>query len=234
MDKRQQEKPKKKTHEELSLIMREAALKHGFGKWMTGKKASQETKDKMSKSRKGLNTWAKGSKRTVEEKKKMSLRMSGANNYFFGKTRSQETKDKISKAKKGKKVHTEEWKRKISKLSMGNKNALGFKFSPEQIKQRLEKFHQTYDLKGRKSGISDLVRGTKRYHEWRWAIYRRDNYTCVLCKTKGGKLNADHIKPFSLYPELRFELSNGRTLCLPCHKATDTYGFKLKKNYGQR
>lgn len=25
-------------------------------------------------------------------------------------------------------------------------------------------------------------------------------------------------KPLSLYPDLRFELSNGRTLCKPCHE----------------
>ena len=40
----------------------------------------------------------------------------------------------------------------------------------------------------------------------------------VYCGQVGGYLEADHIKPFSLYPELRFELSNGRTYCKPCHK----------------
>jgi 5-methylcytosine-specific restriction endonuclease McrA len=73
-----------------------------------------------------------------------------------------------------------------------------------------------------------------RYVNWRKAIYERDNFTCQICFKKGGYLEADHIKPFAYFPQLRFELSNGRTLCKPCHKTTDTYGERAKKLYAHR
>lgn len=72
------------------------------------------------------------------------------------------------------------------------------------------------------------VRRSSEYRNWRKSVFERDDYTCQECGVRGGVvLNADHIKPFALYPELRFDMDNGRTLCTPCHKKTDTYGSKL-------
>lgn len=76
----------------------------------------------------------------------------------------------------------------------------------------------------------DLLRGSARYREWRTAVFERDDYTCQECGERGGALQADHIKPFAFYPELRFDLDNGRTLCVPCHRRTDTYGVGAFKH----
>jgi len=66
---------------------------------------------------------------------------------------------------------------------------------------------------------------------WREKVFERDNYTCQSCGARSGNgyrvnLNADHIKSWSLYPELRFDVNNGRTLCWQCHKKTDNFGWK--------
>ena len=73
------------------------------------------------------------------------------------------------------------------------------------------------------------IRQSAKYKAWRTLVFERDNYTCVMCGIKNGLgktiyLHADHIKPFALFPELRFDINNGRTLCVPCHKKTGTYG----------
>lgn len=55
---------------------------------------------------------------------------------------------------------------------------------------------------------------------WRKDIYKKDDYTCQKCKTKGDKvkLNAHHIRNYSSDKENRFNVNNGITLCVDCHK----------------
>jgi len=137
----------------------------------TGKKHSEESKEKMRLKRKGTQT--------------------GEKNNFFGKKHSLETLQKTS-----------------------GKNASNWQggIYPENFK----------------------IRHSPEYKLWRKAVFERDNYTCIWCyeKSEKGKaviLNADHIKPFAYYPELRFAIDNGRTLCVKCHRTTDTYGSKIKK-----
>lgn len=78
--------------------------------------------------------------------------------------------------------------------------------------------------------------GALERRRWRVAVFERDDYTCRDCGAKSVAglavpvvLNADHIKPWSEFPELRFDVSNGRTLCVPCHKKTPTYGNRQRK-----
>jgi len=135
----------------------------------------------------------------------------------------------------------EETKKKISKKLIGIKTGRspmrGKKQSPETISKRVQKLiGQKRSIEVRKKfseirkgknspfwrgGISKInkdIRHSLEYRIWREAVFERDNYTCQNCKKRGGYLEADHIKPFSLYIELRFVVSNGRTLCKKCHK----------------
>ena len=61
------------------------------------------------------------------------------------------------------------------------------------------------------------IRNGSGIKNWRKEVFKRDKYTCQHCNQKGGKLNAHHIKPFALYPDLRTVLRNGLTLCRVCH-----------------
>lgn len=81
--------------------------------------------------------------------------------------------------------------------------------------------------KGGSRSIREAIRNTFEYKQWRWAVFERDDYTCQFCKVRGGYLEADHIKQFAAHPDLRLDVSNGRTLCRPCHRTTDTWGRKL-------
>lgn len=144
---------------------------------------------------------------------------------------------KLTQFKKGERRSP---KTEFKKGQKSQKAMLGKKHS-EATKRRMRETHarlkMTYRCwKGGVTPINQLIRTSSRYKEWRKAVFERDNYTCQNpeCNARSGDgkkvvLHADHIKPFALYPELRFELSNGRTLCKSCHKLTETYAGKMLK-----
>ncbi len=80
-----------------------------------------------------------------------------------------------------------------------------------------------------KGGISikNGERSDPRVAVWRKAVKRRDNNICQKCGIDGNNpcvtchrrpiMHADHIKPWAKYPELRFDVDNGRMLCEDCH-----------------
>jgi hypothetical protein len=71
------------------------------------------------------------------------------------------------------------------------------------------------------------IQSSYEYRMWRRAIFERDNFTCQHCFNRGGDKHAHHIKSFKDFPELTFNIDNGLTLCIPCHKKTDSYPKNL-------
>ncbi len=60
-------------------------------------------------------------------------------------------------------------------------------------------------------------------------VFKRDNYTCQLCKKRGVDLQVDHIQSWAEYVELRFSMDNCRTICAQCHYQI-TFGKPMPKN----
>ena len=67
-----------------------------------------------------------------------------------------------------------------------------------------------------------------RYKKWRISVFERDEYKCQHCGQVGGQLEAHHIKPFRQWESLRFEITNGITLCRTCH--LELHSRERKKN----
>ena len=97
-------------------------------------------------------------------------------------------------------------------------NLKGKPKSPEHIKKVNKAIKKYWDKRGRKKVKRSYHNVNKKYTIWRTSVFERDNYTCQVCNLKGGKLQAHHIKSWIKYPKLRYEINNGITVCVSCHK----------------
>jgi len=117
----------------------------------------------------------------------------------------------------------------IKKICMECESEYSVKRYREPISKFCSSLCRQKNLDQGKAPISKRIRYSQPYKDWRKKVFERDLYTCQICNVRNGLgkaivLNADHIKPFAYFPDLRFELENGRTLCVSCHKKTPTYG----------
>ena len=60
------------------------------------------------------------------------------------------------------------------------------------------------------------MRHVEEYKNWRASVYKKDGWHCKLCDSNKN-IVAHHIKSFTDYPELRYNIDNGVTLCRSCH-----------------
>lgn len=126
--------------------------------------------------------------------------------------------ENLSLAKKGKPIkHLIENKEIISK-----KISVALKGKPQLWNRG--KNHPNYIDGGLEKFERQKAMGRVEYKNWRRCVFERDNFTCVICSKKGSKLNADHIQSWSLFPLLRYDVNNGRTLCVDCHRKTSSWG----------
>lgn len=164
-----------------------------------------------------------------QHRQKLSEAAKGNNNGFKkGYVQSEEQKRKLRLARLGKK-HSKEWKRKISERLKGHTSwTKGRKRTQEELEKWRVSMKKTYDRKGRKKYKRYIHVKSKELIQWRSNVFLRDNWTCQICGIRGRYLEAHHLKSWAKFPELRYELENGVTLCKECHKLTDNY--KNNKN----
>lgn len=56
------------------------------------------------------------------------------------------------------------------------------------------------------------------YIRWAQDVKKRDHYTCYICGRKGVALHSHHLNAWADYPEQRYDVSNGVTLCTFHHE----------------
>lgn len=62
--------------------------------------------------------------------------------------------------------------------------------------------------------------GRVEYFNWRRSVFRRDGFKCMnkKCITGSKQFHAHHILSWKDHPDKRYEITNGITVCVPCHK----------------
>ncbi len=113
------------------------------------------------------------------------------------------------------------------------------KGKPKSIehRQKIAEGHRKYpfDKRAIESKAKNRVRRSAEYRGWRTSIFEKDNYTCQECGAKNGNgktiyLEAHHIKSYTYFPGLRFDVENGLTLCKGCHKRVNKEQMIGNKN----
>lgn len=158
----------------------------------------------------GYSSWLIGRKLSKEHKRKISIgaKKAGSGKWMRGRSMPLEVRQKISQT--------------------------------NRITNSAARFPRMYGaLNNRwKGGITPIVQQIRhclQYKTWRRRIMERDNYTCRICRVRGGDLEVDHFpvlfseifskhKIQSLEDAIKcymfWDISNGQTLCKKCHNQT--------------
>ncbi len=126
-----------------------------------------------------------------------------------GKKMSDSFKEKISL------IVLEQWKNGIKRSGMKGKH------HSEKTKQKQSIAHLK-EKSWRWNPNRDEVRYDRRndpeYKQWRKEVFKRDRYKCKINNDDcDGRMEAHHILPWKDYPEERYNINNGITLCQAHH-----------------
>lgn len=200
---------------------------------------------------KGFQGFQKGhsSFLTEDAKRRISetCKKRGVGKWMRGRTLSRAIRRKQSENNArywlGKKrTITKEWRKNLSNARKGKmpKNWSAIKYS---TKGKFGKEHPVW-VENKKVSLYQAIHQLYQYGRWRFAIFSRDNFTCVLCKKKAsGRLEADHYPKYfaniiaeygiksideAIVCKELWDINNGRTLCKDCHQKTPNYFWRAR------
>lgn len=155
-----------------------------------------------------------GRKLSTEHKRKLSLAKKGKISNAKGKTWKMPVGFGLESSKKRKKEWDTGIRKKGWKLSEESKKRIGIASTgrASHMLGKTGKLHHNW-----KGGVSRDVHSLSepKYKKWRTSVFARDKFKCKICQAKTG-LQAHHILRWADYPELRYDINNGITLC-PAH-----------------
>ena len=144
------------------------------------------------------------------------------------KPMSEETKRKISEANKGRRYTlSDETKRRMSAAKKGVKQSEEHRLSKTGWKNTDEARIKMSIIKG---GNGDLCRKVNQSMLKKWAadIKNRDE-CCIYCYSE-DRLEAHHLLMKSKHPDVMYEMWNGITLCVECHRIEHKHERERKIN----
>lgn len=190
---------------------------HGHGKGSTGRKCTEETRKKISDSKKGTPCWNAGKTGIYSNETLKKIKDARAKQVMIkGRKHSDESKEKNRIAHLGKK-YSEESKIKRSIALKGLKRT-------KEQKETLSKCRIGEKNPAWRGGITKLPYSQDWTEDLKDAIRKRDEYSCQLCglhqdefsKRVNRKLTVHHID----YDKKNCDPDNLTTLCISCHTKT--------------
>ncbi len=148
---------------------------------------------------------------------------------------SQETKKMLGDMQRGKPKppRSEQYRKNISLGQMGRRASIETRQRISANRRGICTGEAHPNWRGGLTPVLLQIRHCYEYRQWRCDVFTRDEFICVLCGVRGGRLEADHYpKKFSRIvreSEIRtleqaidcqelWNINNGRTLCKHCHK----------------
>ena len=172
----------------------------------------------------------RGVPKTDEHKRKLAQGMMGKPGYWTGTKMPESACEKMSESAR-KKTLSREHKAKIAarmkERIVSEETRKKLREHKHSVEERIKMSEAQRGDKGPnwQGGVSsemNRARQSVEFRLWREAVFARDLHTCQDCgrtKEELGDiiLHPHHLKSFTKYPALRYEIANGVTLCSVCH-----------------